>query len=228
MQTQPLDISLMFLILVGFLLVTLALGLKRSRRSLAPPFAVILAWLALTAFLSVQGVFADFSRIPPHFMLAALPSIATGFLLGCLPAVTRAARALSHRAIIALQSFRIYMEFILWLLVGRGILPEIMTFTGRNFDILVGLTAPLAAWWCFRGGKLKRKTLLAWNIAGIAILATVVFHGVLSAPTPWRVFHTEPSTQAFTVFPLIWLPCFVVPFAFFLHCLSISLLRRGR
>ena len=43
------------------------------------------------------------------------------------------------------QVWRIFPETIILLLIQNGIMPEGMTFTGRNFDIFAPLTAPLMA-----------------------------------------------------------------------------------
>jgi hypothetical protein len=68
-----------------------------------------------------------------------------------------------------------------------------------------------------------------WNAAGIVILANVVIHAQLALPTPFRAFVTEPSTAFLATFPYVWLPGFLVPFAFWLHAGSlVQLARRPR
>jgi hypothetical protein len=93
-----------------------------------------------------------------------------------------------------------------------------MTFEGRNWDILVGLTAPLVAL------VLTRKPLLGfaklWNIAGLLILGNIVGVALLSAPLPFRVFLNEPANTIIAEFPFVWLPSVLVPIAYTLHLLS--------
>jgi hypothetical protein len=67
-----------------------------------------------------------------------------------------------------------------------------------------------------------------WNAAGVAILANVVFHAQLAAPTPYRLFVTEPSTALLATAPYIWLPGFLVPLALWLHAASLLQLRLRR
>src|SRR4029450_5451521 len=74
------------------------------------------------------------------------------------------------------QAFRVVMELILWQLFVAGALPAIMTFEGRNVDIVVGLTAPLIAWQCFARRAWARRAALWWNVAGIGILLNGVVH----------------------------------------------------
>ena len=44
---------------------------------------------------------------------------------------------------VAMQSMRVPIELMLWGLFATGKFPVHLTFEGRNFDVLVGATAPL-------------------------------------------------------------------------------------
>jgi hypothetical protein len=99
-----------------------------------------------------------------------------------------------------------------------------LTFEGRNFDILVGLTALPVAWLCFARRAGPRLGAVVWNVAGIAILANIVIHALLSAPTPFQVLRTEPPTTIIATLPYIWLPGFLVPLALSLHVASLRTL----
>ena len=81
-----------------------------------------------------------------------------------------------------------------------------MTFTGRNVDILVGLTAPIVAYFCFVRRTWPARVAWWWNWAGVLVLLNVVVHAQLSAPTRFRVFATEPATTFIGDLPYIWLP----------------------
>jgi hypothetical protein len=106
-----------------------------------------------------------------------------------------------------------------------GVAPDIMTFHGRNVDILVGLSAPLVAYYCFVRRAWPERVALWWNWAGILILLNVVVQAQLSAPTPFRVFVTQPPTTFIAHVPYIWLPAFLVPLAWLLHAVSLRQLR---
>ena len=90
--------------------------------------------------------------------------------------------------------------------------------------ILVGLTAIPLAWLCFMRGARRRFIAVVWNVAGIAILANIVIHALLSAPTPFQVLRTEPPTTIIATLPYIWLPGFLVPLALSLHVASLRTL----
>jgi hypothetical protein len=129
-----------------------------------------------------------------------------------------------HR-LIRLQSFRFFVEILLWLLFVSKLLPVQMTFEGRNLDILAGISAPLVAFFAFRG-RISRAGLIIWNVVCIGLLLNIVIIAVLSTPSPWRVFSNEPANYIVTYFPISWLPGLLVPLAYYLHSLSLKQLIR--
>jgi hypothetical protein len=86
----------------------------------------------------------------------------------------------------------------------------------------------VVAYACFVKRAWPERVAVWWNVAGIVILLNVVVHAQLSAPTPFRVFETEPPTTFIGDVPYIWLPAFLVPLAWLLHLLSLRQLRSGR
>jgi hypothetical protein len=126
--------------------------------------------------------------------------------------------------IIGFQVFRVAVEIFLWQGHRAGFVPVQMTFEGRNLDILTGLTAPIVAFLASRG-RLPRTALLAWNLAGLALLINIVTVAILSTPTPLRVFMEEPANTFVTTAPYIWLPAFLVPTAWLGHLLVFRSLR---
>ena len=121
------------------------------------------------------------------------------------------------------------MEIILWALYTQGRAPGLITFEGRNVDILIGLTAIPVGWMVVERRRWPDWVAKVWNVAGIVILLNVVVHAQLALPTPYRAFVTTPTTALVGAFPYIWLPGFLVPFAFWLHAGSlVQLARRPR
>jgi hypothetical protein len=116
-----------------------------------------------------------------------------------------------------LQVFRVFVEILLWMLFIQYALPVQMTFEGRNFDILAGLTAPVMAY-LFAG---NRKLIIAWNLVSLGLLINIVAIAILSMPSPLQIFHNEPSNTIVAEFPFIFLPTFLVPLAYGLHFLSL-------
>ena len=189
---------------------------------------LFMAQVALLGYLSLDGYFANFRSLPPRILPALLlPLLAGSLFLRSAGARDLLARTPPQWPIYA-QSFRILMELILWLLYLQHRAPAIMTFEGRNADILVGLTAIPVGYLCFVRRAWSPRVALWWNVAGILILLNVVVHAQLSTPSPFRVFVTDPPVTFIASWPYILLPGFLVPLAWLLHAASLIQLTRAR
>ncbi len=126
-----------------------------------------------------------------------------------------------------MQVFRIPVEFLIWFLFLSGKLPEQMTFEGRNFDILAGISGPVIGLFAFGNGKHLKWLALAWNFISLALLINIVTIAILSLPTPFQVFMNAPGSAIAMELPFIFLPGILVVMAYTLHCLSIRQLAKG-
>jgi hypothetical protein len=124
--------------------------------------------------------------------------------------------------IIKMQGFRIIVELFLWWAYLDQVVPVQMTFEGRNFDILVGLSAPLVSLWWLKPNNQRLRWVLIWNIVGLILLFNIVVIAVLSMPTPMQYFFNEPANTVVATFPWVLLPGILVSLAFALHLLSIK------
>jgi len=185
----------------------------------------VAGWLAFTAVLAGRGFFLDFQTVPPHLLLALVPPLLALVALTASRRLAPLLAAVPRAWPVAAQSFRIAVEIVLWQLAVAGMAPEIMTFTGRNVDILVGLSAPVVAYACFVRRLWSPRVAVWWNLAGIVILLNVVLHAQLSAPTPYRLIVVDPPPTFIGALPYIWLPAFLVPLAWLLHLLSLRQLQ---
>lgn len=181
----------------------------------------IFLWLVFLAVVAYSDFFLDFSGLPPRIFLALGPPLLVILLAVFSGSLDKLLLKLRPWWLINIQSFRIVMEIILWLLFIENIIPVQMTFEGYNFDILVGLTAIPVSYWCFKRRKFHYKPVIVWNILGIMILLNIVAIAVMSTPSPFRVFMNEPANTMVGYYPFIWLPGFVVPMALFLHLASL-------
>src|SRR5262245_4979973 len=229
LTNAPVAITALFVAVVAAMLVVGLSGSAWAARRVGPAArrgvrlaAVgLVGWLALMVAIAARGFFADFQSLPPHMLLAVGPPLLAMLALVFSPAARPWLDALPCAWPVAAQSFRIVVEIVLWRLAVAGVAPEIMSFTGRNVDILVGLTAPVVAYYCFVRRAWPERVAVWWNVAGILILLNVVVHAQLSAPTPFRVFETNPPTTFIGDVPYIWLPAFLVPLAWVLHGISL-------
>jgi len=215
---------------IAQVMILAAILIRWSARRRVPGVAGLglIGWLAVTGSLAINGFFEDWSRLPPRLLPALLVPLIGGLLLLTYSRQTRALLAATPlQWPIYLQSFRILMEIILWLLFVQHRAPAIMTFEGRNVDILVGLTAIPVAYFCFVRKAWPRQVALWWNAISVLVLLNVVVHAQLSTPSPFRVFLTDPPVTFIGDWPYIWLPGFLVPLAWLLHAASIIQIRRS-
>jgi hypothetical protein len=182
--------------------------------------AGILIWAAFVTTWSASGKMSDFSVFPLNFApILAIPIIAV-FVLTFSRSMTTVLQQIPAHKIVRLQSFRFFVEILLWLLFIGNELPVQMTFEGYNFDILAGITAVPVAWLISRGNFSKRL-IAGWNIACLLLLINIVTIAILSTPTPVRVFMNEPANYIVAEFPISFLPGFLVPLALMLHAFSL-------
>lgn len=200
-----------------------AIRQSSSHRHLAVPVLIGSAiWLIVHALLALSGFYSENSGgIPPRIFLAVGPALI--LLLGLF--VTEKGRAfvddLPLLSLTYLHVVRIPVEIALYLLFVAGAVPELMTFAGRNFDILAGITAPLIAYLGIQKGLMGRKGLLAWNIIMLGFVLFIVINAILSAPLAFQQFAFDQPNVGIFYFPFIWLPGFVVPVVFLAHFTAI-------
>jgi hypothetical protein len=227
-HSPPAGLSAAFIVLVALLVMTVLWWVNGPANFRGRTWWVavpLLAWLALSAVAAATGLLANFEATPPHVAFVVLPALIAVLMIAFRPATGTVLDRVPGDGLIAFQFFRVAMEIILWQLARAGVIPASMTFEGRNYDILVGLTAPFIAW-LFARRLVSPGPVIFWNVFGIAVLANVVLIGFLSAPTRFRQFYEGPPNEMIAHFPFVWLVSFVVPLAFLGHLLSIRQLLR--
>lgn len=191
---------------------------EKKKRILSRFLIGILLWASAVSVASLTGFTTNFDIFPINAMPLLLFPLLTTIILLFTDDMKTLVVYLNIKVITQLQVFRVFVEIILWALFIQNLLPEQMTFEGRNFDILAGITALIAA----RFAPHNKGALIAWNIFGLALLINIVAIALLSMPTPFRVFQNEPANVIVTHFPYIFLPTFLVPLAYILHFLSLK------
>ncbi len=189
----------------------------------------VLGWALLVSFLAWIQFFAEFSATPPRFIIVLLVPLLT--ILGLTIFSSNLAEILRHvppSHLVYIQSFRIVVELLIWLLFLQDLLPIQMTFEGYNFDVLTGLTAPIVAYFCFTKKQWPRSVAIAWNVGGLILVFTIVTISVFSFPTPFRYFMNEPANRIVAQFPFVWLPAILVTIAYSMHFFSLKQLLSKR
>ena len=193
----------------------------RKKKFFSGILITAILWMIFVSIWSASGIMSDFSKFPFNFMPVIIIPLITVVITLFSQRLAEILQNISVANLIRLQSFRFFVELLLWALFVAGLAPEQMTFEGRNFDVLTGITAPLIAWLVSRN-KISRAALTVWNVAGMLLLINIVTVAILSTPSPLRIFMNEPANTIVTHFPVSWLPGFLVPLAYTLHFFSLK------
>jgi len=221
MEHLPSYISIVFILTT---LLTLFMLWKASGNS-SPALPVIL-WLILQAIMGLTGFYTVTSGTPPRFALLTMPPVFFIIILFLAKGGRRIIDRFDAKTLTLLQIVRIPVEITLYWLCLYKMVPTIMTFEGRNFDILCGLTAPLIYYFGYVKNSLSRSILIGWNVICLLLLTNIVVTAVLSAPLPFQRFGFDQPNIALFYFPFVWLPCFVAPVALFSHLVLLRQLIR--
>jgi hypothetical protein len=223
LNTIPAYVTLIF---IATVFLTLWLFVKSTRNKITVPI-VCIAWLTITGLLAYKGFFKDTSALPPRFIFAVAPPLLSIILLFATSAGKRFINDVDLHNITLLSVVRVPVELVLYWLFLHGAVPELMTFAGRNFDILAGITAPIVYFVCFRGGGVSnRPLLLIWNFISLLLLLNIVINAILALPFPFQRFAFDQPNIAVLYFPFNWLPSFIVMAVLFSHLVAISRLTK--
>lgn len=216
----PMLINIVFILTT---LLTVFLFYKATKKS-STALLMIAVWLLLQAIIGLTGFYKVTEGFPPRFALLALPAILLIVILFITSAGRKFLDSLDTKTLTLLHIVRIPVELTLyWLYLNKAV-PEIMTFAGRNFDIIAGITAPLVYYSGYVKNYLNKSMLLTWNLLCIGLLFNIVITAILSAPTAFQQFGFEQPNIAILYFPFVWLPCCVVPLVLLAQLASIRAL----
>jgi hypothetical protein len=206
---QHLNVSI-YLAFGATVLLAISLIYKATRYS--KPFLLgLLAYITLQSVLGIFGFYNASATSTARFPLLFGPPLP--FLLSQF--VTHKGRAfldsLDLPVLTLLHIIRIPVELVLFGLFVHQSVPEAMTFHGRNFDILSGITAPVVYYFAFVKKVLSRPVIIAWNVITLLLLLNVVSSAILSLPARFAQFGFEQPNIALGYFPFVLLPALLVP-----------------
>ena len=115
------------------------------------------------------------------------------------------------KTITLLHTIRIPVECGMLGLYTIGLMPESMTFEGRNFDVLSGISAPFIAYFGYVKKTLPNRVIVAWNVICLLLVIQVLITGALSAPSVIQLIDFDQPNSAVLFFPYAWLPAIIVP-----------------
>jgi len=217
MLTLPIYIPLAFMLTT---VLTVVIFYKATHYS-KPPMYTLIAWLGLQGAVALTGFYLDTGSFPPRFVLLILPALLGILLLFVTHRGRQFIDQLDLRTLTLLHIVRIPVELILLSLFIHKAIPELMTFEGRNFDILSGITAPIIYYFGFVKRTIGPRVIFIWNLISLGLLINIVANAVLSAPFPFQQFAFDQPNRAVLYFPFVWLPCCIVPLVLFSHLVAI-------
>lgn len=185
----------------------------------------ILLWTILQSVLSYIGFYIPVDTSIPRFIFVLLPTFVV-FIYALLPRQLywmHQNRNL-HKSTL-LHAVRIGVEIVLFYLFVHKMVPELMTFEGRNFDILAGLTAPIIGF-LFIKNRISYTPLLIWNLIGLCLILFIFSNGLLSSELPFQQFGFDQPNRAVSYFPFVLLPAVIVPIVIYTHITDIIHINR--
>ncbi len=174
-------------------------------------------WLIAQSILGLKGFYKVTDTLPPRFFIMIAPPLLFITVLFFTASGIKFIDNLNTKYLTFLHTIRVLVELVLfWLFLHKAV-PQIMTFEGRNFDIISGLSAPIVFYFGFIKKTLSNKILLLWNFICLGLLINIVTIAVLSAPFSFQKLAFNQPNIALLYFPFIWLPCCIVPVVLFSH-----------
>ena len=199
---------------------------KRVKRNVALSLA---GWLAYVCVISFSGLLTTTSLPPRVPVFLILPLFVFMVFFFTRQRFNWIINATPVSWLTYTQSFRIGVELLLVSLAINGSFPVAATLEGYNFDILIGVSALAVGYWGVTRVRPNNAMLIAWNLAGLATLAVVIFVVITYAYFPGIWPKKENfSVAEFGSFPFTLLPGFLAPFAIFLHVFSLVKMSRAK
>ncbi|MBK8053186.1 MAG: hypothetical protein IPK35_07945 [Saprospiraceae bacterium] len=182
----------------------------------------LVLWQIYILIIGKSGILQDFSLPPRVLIFLVFPAFV--FIAAFL--IANRNKAWIHNIpphwLIFCQTFRIAIESLFVLSVAKGILPEIVTIKGYNFDMIFACTAPIVGYYVVRKNLYYQSMALLWNYLGLGVIASIIFLFVTAIYFP-QLYGRETSLfpKEFGLYPYPLVPGFLMPSAVFMHVLSI-------
>ena len=179
-------------------------------------------WMLFQAVFALSGFYLHTESLPPRLpVFAVLPAV----ILIVICFLTSSGRdfieKLPLKSLTILHVIRIPVELTLAWLFEQGLIPQVMTFHGWNYDILSGILSILVTLIAFWGNKINTTLLVAFNVIGLLLLTNIVTIAILAVQSPMQELAFDQPNRGVLYFPYIWLPAMIVPIVLFCHLTSL-------
>ncbi len=189
-------------------------------------FTFFIFWFGYLFFLSKQEILFNLDFPPKIPLLILLPLVVTTIVFYFRNRNDVVLLGIPISYPIYYQTFRILVETLLLYTFYKNIIPKEATLEGLNFDVVMGISAPIMAYFIFKNEN--KYVLLAkiWNMIGILMVAFVAFIIATGFYQPQIWGSDEPIvSMTFVKLPYLLIPGFLAPSAIFMHIVSLIQLR---
>jgi hypothetical protein len=162
------------------------------------------AWLFVVAAASYSGALLPRGGPPLPFVLLVISIFAVGALLARSNVGGRLAAGLPLAVLVGFQGFRLPLELAMHRAYTEGLMPIQMSYSGRNFDIVTGITAIVLAI-ALALTSVPRWVVQAWNLLGLLLLFNIL--GVAIASTPMFAYFGPDRLNVW----VMWMPYTLLP-----------------
>jgi hypothetical protein len=217
-------LTVLVIVPTTLVIVALFLVLWRECRTARQSLVAVTTGFVLLVWAIVAGTVAARGYLRPASAESAPPVglvLAIAFIVMALSLIfSRTLRSLltNQRYLIWMNVWRLE-GIVFLLLMSDGQMPALWALPAGIGDIIVGVAAPwVASHVDTRNG---RRLAIIFNLFGLLDLVVAVSLGIMTSPGRLQVFHTTPTSQLVTDFPLALVPTFLVPLAFAVHIVSL-------
>jgi hypothetical protein len=161
-------------------------------------------WLFVVSAASYSGLLLPRGGPPLLFVLLVVSIFAVGVLIARSTVGDRLARGLPLAVLIGFQGFRLPLELAMHRAYTEGLMPIQMSYSGRNFDIVTGITATVLAI-ALQVTHVPRWVIQAWNVLGLVLLFNIL--GVAIASTPMFAYFGPERLNVW----VMWMPYTLLP-----------------
>jgi hypothetical protein len=120
-------------------------------------------------------------RPPLPFVVMLLSILILGVVIARSAIGDRLARGAPLAMLVGFQAFRFPLELAMHRASSEGLMPIQMSYSGRNFDIVTGITA-LVLGIAMTVTTVPRVVVAAWNVMGLLLLGNILVVAILSTP----------------------------------------------
>lgn len=226
----PIYISIFFTVITLFLVYIIGKGyhysLKKSNTAAKKPLMIYM--LLVTLFIGLQLLFAklgwfnDMQSMPPKPIFLVVICFLTMVVILTRKKTKVLLQQLPFTWLLYIQIFRVFVEIVIWLLHKEKLVPVQMTFEGYNIDIVPAILCPLVGYLVFQKKVLSKGWAIFINVFGLIVVTNIVIIAILSTPASNITWEDPIKNIIIGYWPMIWLPGFVAPLAYFFHFLSIK------